>query len=286
MRGNAAPPFVLTAFALALASGCAPSDPPQPTVDPRAATPRVMFDARTAALLQRLDPLPAGEAEKVVLAVRGVPIRRGDFDRILDFWLPTVDPETALQPLLEGALMNELLPRALALAATPVADLETLASTLENARGSDGRYDLAALVRALDPLSAAAGNADEIFELQLERKRNAQPFLAALGPRLARVGDQTGPVVTRDGIFVFERVDASGTGPQPANPSTPSAGALWVRAAACLWRLRDAASLSAEPLRGPALREHLDAAARAAVNGKEVQVLDPAYADAVPRWIK
>ncbi|MBK9384405.1 MAG: hypothetical protein IPN34_06240 [Planctomycetes bacterium] len=278
--------LLFVASALAAASGCGPRDPEPPTVDPQALKPQTMVDERYEALLQRLDPLPAGDARKVVLAVRGVPIRRGDFERILELWLPTVDPETALQPLLEAALLNELLPRALALAATPLADLEAIASTLESARGSDGRYDLAALVRSLDPLSAARGDAAEIFELQVERKRNAQPFLAALSPRLARVGDQAGPIVTRDGVFVFERVDASGAGPQPASPNAPSASALWVRSAALIWRLGEGAAPAAEPLRGQALREHLDAAARLAVNGKAMQILDPAYADAVPRWIK
>jgi hypothetical protein len=286
MRGSTAARALLAVSALALGSGCGPADPPSVTQDPRAVPPQRMFEPRLEALLQRLDPLPAGDAQKVVLAVRGVPIRRGDFQRILDLWLPTVDPETALQPLLEAALLNELLPRALALASTPEADLEAIASTLESARSGDGRFDLPALVRALDPLSAAAGDAAEIFELQIERKRNAQPFLAALAPRLARIGDQAGPVVTRDGVFVFERIDAAGAGPQPETPSPASASALWVRSAALIWRLRDAAAPTGEPLRGFALREHLDAAARSAVNGKQVQILDPAYADAVPRWIQ
>jgi hypothetical protein len=242
-----------------------------------------MFDPELEALLARLDPLPEGEARKVVLAVRGAPIRRGDFERILDLWLPTLDPDVALQPLREAALLNELLPRALALSAVPRTALASIATALEQGRDAAGRYEIDALARALAPHSGAANDPSEIFELQIERKRNAQPLIAREGPRLARVGAQAGPVVTRDGVFVFERVETSGAaGPEASPGATPLAPALWVRAASLTWPLRGA---DGEMLRGPALRQGVDELLRAAILAQEVQVLDPEYADAIPRWL-
>lgn len=267
--------------AATLAGGCERAERSAPRGEPMAIVPRAMFEPELEALLQRLDPLPGGEARKVVLAVRGVPIRRGDFERILDHWLPTLDPDIALQPLRESALLNELLPRALAMSALPRAELEAIAAALERGRGAEGRYDIEALARALAPLSGAANDPSEIFELQVERKRNAQPLIAREGPRLARAGAQAGPVVTRDGVFVFERVETSGAA-GPEAPSAPLAPALWVRAASLTWPLRGA---DGEPLRGPALRQRVDELLGAAIRAKEVQVLDPEYADAVPRWL-
>lgn len=257
-----------------------------PSSTPAETKPQAAFELESLALLQRLDPLPAGDARKVVLAVHGMPIRRGDFDRILDHWLPTLPPDTALVTLRETALLNELLPRALAMHAVGPARLEAIAAVLEQQRGSDGRYDLEALASAIAPYSAAEVDPAEIFEIEIDRKRNAQPLLAAMCTRLLRAGDQVGPIVTRDGVFVLER---SATGSQ-AGPLLPGAiensqGPLWVRAVSLVWPLPPPHASEGEPLRGLAARQHIEALMSAAVRAKEVEVLDPEYADAVPPWL-
>lgn len=273
----------ITLGASLLLGACGPA--PEPP-DPRALTPQVAFDAALLDVLERLDPLPTIEARKVVLAVQGIPIRRGDFDRILDYWLPTLPGDTALVTLREAALLNELLPRAMALHATGIETLRSIAGIIESQRDESGRFALDRLAAAWAAHSAAASDTGEIFELQVERKRNAQPLIAAAGSRLARAADQVGPIVTRDGVFVFERTATSGiVGPELPSANERSEAALWVRAAALVWPIEARTSDGARWLSGAAARLHIDALVRSAVRERLVQVLDPEYAAAVPPWL-